>query len=235
MPTTLDLIRFIAAKAAERGSLLTRTRLVKFLYLADVFHARKTGGQILTGWRWKFHHYGPFCDEAVAEIEAAVDGGYLNTKMLDVADATHDVTLLYSTRPKTDADAVMYALPGHVTAALSTVVRKYIGNTTMLLDYVYFDTEPMDTAQPGDLLDFSRCQDIIFDSPIKMLPLSVKKLRRGRELLKKMKAAWAPSTTPDPSLYDHAYFEALAWWDAEESEMNSFQGIAFIRDTQRED
>lgn len=56
----LELIQYITWLATERGEVLSPIRLVKFLYLTDLYHARKNEGDTLTGWPWKFVHYGPF-------------------------------------------------------------------------------------------------------------------------------------------------------------------------------
>lgn len=39
-PDILDLIQFITSLATERGEVLSPIRLVKFLYLADLYHTR---------------------------------------------------------------------------------------------------------------------------------------------------------------------------------------------------
>jgi hypothetical protein len=48
------LIQFIVYQATEYGAALFPIRVVKFLYLADLYHARENGGETLTGWPWKF-------------------------------------------------------------------------------------------------------------------------------------------------------------------------------------
>lgn len=52
------LIQLIVEEAAARGEVLSPIRAVKFLYLADVYYARYHKGQTLTGWPWRFVHYG---------------------------------------------------------------------------------------------------------------------------------------------------------------------------------
>lgn len=63
------LVSFIAEEASARGELLSPIRLVKFLYLADVYYARYHNGQTLTGWPWRFVFYGPYRREAMATID----------------------------------------------------------------------------------------------------------------------------------------------------------------------
>ena len=51
------LIQFIVCQAMEFGASLTPIKVVKFLYLADVYYARENKGKTLTGWPWKFAKY----------------------------------------------------------------------------------------------------------------------------------------------------------------------------------
>ena len=67
-----DLIDYVVWYASTRGEELTPIRLVKFLYLADLYYARREKGKTLTGWPWAFVYYGPFCGEAMDAIEKAV-------------------------------------------------------------------------------------------------------------------------------------------------------------------
>lgn len=48
------LIQFVVYQATEFGASLSSIRVVKFLYLADLFHARENKGETLTGWPWAF-------------------------------------------------------------------------------------------------------------------------------------------------------------------------------------
>jgi hypothetical protein len=55
----------------------TRTRLMKFLYLADLHHARHHGGETVTGWRWRVDAYGPLVEEAYRLFERGEAEGWL--------------------------------------------------------------------------------------------------------------------------------------------------------------
>jgi hypothetical protein len=59
----LKLIQFIVCQATEFGASLSPIRVVKFLYLADLYHARENKGETLTAWPWKFVYFGPYCTE----------------------------------------------------------------------------------------------------------------------------------------------------------------------------
>ncbi len=59
------LIRFIVCQATEVGFSLSPIRVIKFLYLADLYHARENKGETLTGWPWEFVYFGPYCRESL--------------------------------------------------------------------------------------------------------------------------------------------------------------------------
>jgi hypothetical protein len=48
------LIQFIVCQATEFEASLTPIRVIKFLYLADLYDARENKGETLTGWPWAF-------------------------------------------------------------------------------------------------------------------------------------------------------------------------------------
>ena len=71
----VKLIQFIVCQATEFGVSLTPIRAIKFLYLADLYHARENDGQTLTGWPWKFVYFGPYCTGSFLALKRAVDDG----------------------------------------------------------------------------------------------------------------------------------------------------------------
>ena len=68
-----DLIRYIVWYATENEMALTTIRLVKFLYLADLYYARVHRGKTLTGFPWAFVYYGPYCKQSMDAIEDTKD------------------------------------------------------------------------------------------------------------------------------------------------------------------
>jgi Protein of unknown function (DUF4065) len=62
----VGLVQALLCRARQREGFTTKTKLVKYLYLADVEHYRRTGKQ-LTGFRWIFHHYGPWSVESTSQ------------------------------------------------------------------------------------------------------------------------------------------------------------------------
>ena len=150
------LISFIAEEASARGELLSPIRLVKFLYLADVYHARYHKGQTLTGWLWRFVFYGPYCREAMAAIDRARSSDLLTTKPYR-SKYDQEEHILYGGSGG-DLSALRNVLSLSVAGSLSAAIARWGSDTQGLLDHVYFETEPMKEATRGSVLDFSKCR-----------------------------------------------------------------------------
>ncbi|MBW1676111.1 MAG: hypothetical protein JRJ79_05785 [Deltaproteobacteria bacterium] len=230
----LKLIRYITSLATEREEVLSPIRLVKFLYLADLYHARRNGGVTLTGWPWRFVHYGPFCRESLDAIKMAVAEGLIEA-IPYVSQFDDEEHLLY--RCSVDKQSGrMPDVPFYVTGPLQGAVRKWAVDTFALLDHVYFETEPMTDVHPGDLLDFSKASEPRPSKDISMKKLSKEKIARGKELVSKITAKqsrfqpesfWIGRERP---IYDEAYFEAVNYLN--ESPLDfSIQGEARIEDS----
>lgn len=147
-PDLEELIRYVVGRSRDRGATLTRTKLVKVLYLVDV--ARAEGlGRTLTGLNWRFLHYGPYAPELGAMLEdledrEAIFGGPLGDAML--YRGVRDVP-----------DSEMW--PASISMSVNRVVDDWAGaELNELLDHVYFHTTPMQEAQRGDELDFSNVE-----------------------------------------------------------------------------
>jgi hypothetical protein len=65
--------------------------------------------------------------------------------------------LLFSCRDP-EADNLEDFFPISVVSPLKRAIKKYGDDTQALLDYVYFETEPMEGVKKGDLLDFSKAR-----------------------------------------------------------------------------
>ncbi len=74
----IDLLRYIVWFASQRSVKLTTVRVVKFVYLADLYHARAHGGKTLTAFPWAFVSYGPYCAEVMQTIDHAVSEGLIS-------------------------------------------------------------------------------------------------------------------------------------------------------------
>ena len=108
--------------ANERDTKLTPIRIVKFLYLADLYHARIAEGRTLTGWRWAFIHYGPFCSESLQAIEKAESMGLIEgTSYRSKFDKD---TKLYVHTGEDEPEDYPEALPPYVSAEIKRAMDR---------------------------------------------------------------------------------------------------------------
>lgn len=235
---TKQLIKYVVWQAGELGTAVTETRLIKYLYLIDLYHARLRNGQTLTGWPWAFVHYGPYCSEAYAAMEEAVTYGFVEENYYDSKYEGRDkFRLLSIDREERDEEpALAEELHIGITAPLQQIIRKYGDDTASLLDYVYYDTEPMRDARPYQRLDFGLAQKAKILPAIKMKKLSPASLQKGAgiidKLKKKHKAAVDDSVKRNKQkakcgLYDDEYDKALQYLDKEDLP-TGLEGVAKV-------
>lgn len=200
--------------------------LIKYVYLADLAHAKRNNGKTFTGIHWKFYHYGPWANEVYERIEPVVaETGALEKR--------------YS-HPKYEDDFVRYTLsdeslykrlerelPFEIVSEIKRGIRKFGADTQGLLDYVY-KTEPMLKAAPGEFLSFDGLSEekLPTDSSVeseKVLSAKTKKKRKQKieALRKKLKERLAQKraskklVTPLPApRYDDVFLEGTKWLDS---------------------
>lgn len=225
--TPEKLIQYITWYATEQGEILTPIRLVKFLYLADLFYARKFHGETLTKWPWRFVHYGPFCGEALQAIENATKTGLIESITYE-SKFDEEEHFLYKCRLEKD-HPLRDILPISVTAPLENAIKRWGGDTYQLLDYVYFETEPMEDVRFRDLLDFNKAKKAEIIKSIEMKPLSKEKINKAKEAIQKLKNKFLTSSEKSNvvlPIYDDIYHSALEIMD--ESELSEVSGYAEI-------
>lgn len=226
----LRLIQFIVWYASDNEINLTRLRLVKFLYLADLFFAREKSGQTYTNFPWSFVYYGPYCAEVLEEIDNAVQQGLIKEEALESRYEDKDYYLYKSLTEK--EPNIPETLPTYMVSELKWVIKKWDDDTGGLLDYVYFETEPMQNVHRGDLLNFSKANKPITQVEIKMKQLPSQKLRLARETVKKLRDKILPPSGKyklKSRLYDDIYFEFLTLIEEPDIEIG-LEGTADIKD-----
>lgn len=153
MPTNTTIARlilYIIDRLNDMGRYPSTIQLVKYLYLIDVEHQRRYK-KPLTGLDWVFHLYGPYClefpqlteslgfDLSVESFESAIGKGRMHK-----AEVEADFPSEFGSYAKSLVDFV--------------IDRWAFVPTKELLEYVYFETEPMIDARRGDNLDLNRIQ-----------------------------------------------------------------------------
>ena len=137
-----DLIATIARNYKQKiGIAPAKTKLLKLVYISEIYYKRITGKR-LTNQQWVFWKHGPYLwqyDEVISNQAIFL--------LPDEIDEFHAVSVRedYQTEELNieEYNAVNRALE-HASSDLN-----------QLLDFVYFDTEPMmETQVRGDVLDF---------------------------------------------------------------------------------
>lgn len=121
------------------------TRLVKLLYLADVEYFR-TYGKRLTDLRWRFLHFGPYASELVDVL------GKPEVEEIPLHDRKQPKQFVFNEMELDRAE-----VPREVAQIVDGLVKEWgDADLNQLLDYVYFETEPMQDVERGSFLDFSK-------------------------------------------------------------------------------
>jgi Protein of unknown function (DUF4065) len=128
---------------------ITKTQLIKFLYLADLYSVKWTGKQ-LTQLDWCYYHYGPWHED----IDVALH--QMNGKEINInLEPQGNVTLIQLGSKASDINDLQ--LPVSLKLMLDNIRREWAGSgqdkLNQLLEYVY-NTAPMlevkDTHKPEE-------------------------------------------------------------------------------------
>lgn len=114
----------------------TKTRLLKLTYLVDLFHKRRFGKRLITN-TWIYYLYGPYLtdyDSVLSETDFKVE---------EVEAKDQKSVFIISLNPDTKLESY--------SPDIKTIIYKVVsdfGDRSFedLLDYIYFDTEPMINA-----------------------------------------------------------------------------------------
>jgi uncharacterized phage-associated protein len=147
----LGSVLAVLTAARENNHQITRTKLVKLLYLADLA-AVEAGGTAFTGATWRWDHYGPY-DSAVRRAEdVSVD-----SNIVDRDDQIRPFD--YGTCHLKLAIDIDDPLPAPAMAVIRRVVKDHGGKSAGALQDLSYSTPPMVEATAADdrqvLLDLS--------------------------------------------------------------------------------
>lgn len=199
----------ILSEAREKNLALTKTQVVKLLYLTEVEFYREQGER-LTNLDWLFYHYGPYA----LEIDTL-----LNEKEFEMekkeTKSEREVQLYKIAEPVAKYTA-------HVDAKVSLLVKRIVGEwgnkpLEELLDYVYFETEPMQSVERrGDHLDFSKIsrEPIPVVIPLKASKETERKVAELRRLFAPTLKRWGERRKSERH-EGKEYRDAMEAWDEE--------------------
>lgn len=213
-----ELILAILSELEESGiRAQTLTSLVKFVYLVDYSVAKETGGLTHTSLDWRFLHFGPFDAAVMRDIDTLESLGRLNRISGGGTSKDYQLYSLNESISRFTLEAV--GVTKRAAMRAREYFQEYASDQSKLLNFVYFETEPMEAAEPEQVLDFSLCradkwQDV---KPLKATPIPSGALKTFRERLAARHAAEdARRTSPIVwhGQYDAMYHDAMARLDA---------------------
>lgn len=217
-PQAKNLVLAILTRIEERDGSANRTKLLKLLYLADIENFRATR-QTLTGFDWIFYLYGPWApqfDELLGQLQA--EG------VVDIEKWATQSIEGERVKPKEHIPFEKLTLSTEAFFRFRRQVDTWADRgIASLLDYVYFETEPMQDAVKGKRLDFSKISKEapkIYNRPKsgaekKDLQRLRKKILEVRKCMADQRAVQKVSFDSAP--HDDAYIQALSILDNEES------------------
>ncbi|MFX1535700.1 MAG: type II toxin-antitoxin system antitoxin SocA domain-containing protein [Promethearchaeota archaeon] len=166
-----DLIAALAKYYKEKIKVApAKTKLLKLAYLTEVYYTRLTRKR-LTKQEWIFWKFGPY----FREYEELI----LNELVFIKPDKKDD---FYPVDIRDDFEIKEFSLDENI--ALDRALEHADDDLNQILDFVYFDTEPMMKAQTrGEILDFESIMPEEFYS-VKKYKISKK---QGKEIIKKIK------------------------------------------------
>lgn len=225
--TKIDrVLQFILTAAGQEDDFRDRElgpiHLIKYLYLADLAYAEEHGGETYTGTSWKFHHFGPWSNEAYTRIEPALKE--IGATRKEVPSKYEGDIVRWVVRNDDLYRHLSEKLPSELSRSIRTYVHQFNGLTEDLLHFVY-ETRPMLKARPGALLDMSAASKESFtelhcpeNSITTPKDLSFKEKKRRRQAIETLREHLRgrlearmrlPRVKPRAPRHDDVYYEGL--------------------------
>jgi hypothetical protein len=207
--TPKDLIPAVVSYVTHKGGYVTKTKLLKLLYLCDVEYYR-VFRKLLTGFQWKFFHLGPWAREFDPLLDELLTHGILIES--SGSRPEYDTKLF-----KTSEDFDLANLFGTFKeeAPVKRVLERWAESSTgEILDHVYFHTEPMEHGIRSEPLDFTTVSEqpaVNYSRQASgKTPQEIKAARiRLAEQMARRKAEDASRFSFTPPRYDEEFLEAL--------------------------
>lgn len=152
-----EVVLAILSELEESGvRALPLTSLVKFVYLVDYWNAKESGGTTLTDLNWRFLHFGPFDGAVMDAIDGLEHIGWLNSQT--GGGTSKDYQLLSLAASVTRRALQSIGLSTRAATNVRLLLQQFGRDQSKLLNFVYFQTEPMENAEPGAVLEFATCR-----------------------------------------------------------------------------
>jgi uncharacterized phage-associated protein len=139
----------VLAAARAQGAVITRTKLAKLLYLADL-RAVETLGRLGSDVEWRWLHYGPFSKKLLGVEDELVWAGIVNRETTENYYGSVEYRLRLSRPIPIDIDAEFAAIIEHVVFEYGNLAASSLRDLT-------YQTPPMLEAKReeahGEILD----------------------------------------------------------------------------------
>jgi hypothetical protein len=158
-------------------------------------------------------------------LDSGVKEGWLKTVILERETQMACATLESDAVNENTGAAFVYDLTDYESAdrakeempvgfgMLRNWIKKYGPDTNSLLRFVYGNTEPMENAVEGSLLDFTTARPIAVAKPIPSRKLTTQERLKLDDLLSRMRAKYRRIQEKNEAMnfapYDDAYYEGL--------------------------
>ena len=147
------LLNYLIVGVQCRGGTPIKTQVVKLTYLVDMEFYRRVR-KTATGLNWIFYHYGPYTSELEPILRRLPD---IETEEFTSTKGRKG----FAYKSEMDATDVREQLTQHFSSLVRSLADRVLDEWALvelweLLDYVYFETEPMKDAERGERLDFSK-------------------------------------------------------------------------------
>lgn len=202
------------------------------MYLFDYYHSKIVGSRA-TQLPWKFIYYGPYCSEVMRDIDLAVQFHDIDKKEYDSKfdiDKDFSIYRCYDSA----AEKIQETINIFVLSKIQWAIKKFGDDTAQLLDYVYFDTEPMKNSYKGSLLDFSVIEKAQPSKRIIKKELSKAEIEKAKSLISKMGKKYidgshqiAIDNERANKFKNESYYQFLQILETSD-QLPSFDGIATI-------
>ncbi len=197
--------------------------LIKYVYVADLAHARHHQGATFTGADWTFYKFGPWAQPVHARIPTALKALGADEKIFQSEYEDRENWTRWCRRDEYLLEQRDRQLPFEVRVELRRCVHTFGHDTPALLDYVY-KTRPMLAAAPGERLNFAL--DVREPTPGESSenPITALTDRRRKKLKERMRALREQSKAeaavkrdlvkPPAPRYDEVYSSGMQWLDS---------------------
>lgn len=225
-------LQALVYEAHSMGFSMRKIILIKYLYLLDVYMAQETGKKY-TNFTWIFFRFGPWDVEVNDFIENMIQNKLIIAERHEskYKNSEEFVTLLpIKDSPDRKTLWNLKQLPlGVYHKIFIRDLDIFKDDVYKLLDYVYFDTEPMKNVNMNDILRFDNLQKDIPKASVSTGKISNTKAKLLRDKFTKQKTIKNKKKEYFPVLHDNLDAELERVFSVDDAISETFAGVAIIK------